>query len=673
MKRIWALAGWLTLGVGCDDGRASDPAPPVGEQIESRDAGCRGAACCAPDETYCSGKCIDVSSSSKHCGECGNSCASDALCEDGACVQEPRCEDGQLECAGACVDPRVDALHCGSCEKACDDGQRCNEGECACPAGTVACGNACVDTQASDSHCGACNEACPSAQSCIAGACACPPGRTLCGDQCADTQTSAEHCGACGKACMETQVCTDGTCRWPLGADGCADAAGGVSISGIDVYQTVRVPLLANGMAVQEERRNADVVAGRAAVFRVAVDLDMSAAARELSARVTVHNGAGEDTYFTKQRLPVSAMSSSPAGPFAVDVPADRVQAETTYSVEIVECGTAQGSKRSPRYPATGEVALEARETGKLKVVFVPVRANGRVPELTPAISKLYADYLKAMYPITDVEFSMSTEISTRYPLDWSWMLDQLRAKRRQEAPGRDVYYYGLVQPVPTWREFCPRSCTTGMANITTNAADASGRVGVGISYGDANSASNMAHELGHAHGRYHSPCGNAAGPDSRYPYNNGGVGVWGYDLRKDVFINPSSGKDVMSYCEPKWISDYTYQALVNRVAAVNAVGAAEVDTRPLSRWQVILVGAHSARWGHHFTQPDHPFGVEESAEILARDGTPIATVPAYRSQLADGDDTSSTLLVPEPDPGWYAVRLRAHGVPVELAFEGEP
>jgi len=72
-----------------------------------------------------------------------------------------------------------------------------------------------------------------------------------------------------------------------------------------------------------------------------------------------------------------------------------------------------------------------------------------------------------------------------------------------------------------------------------------------------------IAHELGHAHGRDHvqwPTTGNvpAAPFDSAFPYNNGSIGVEGWD--------PSSGAkstgtytDIMSYGTPRWISDYTF------------------------------------------------------------------------------------------------------------------
>jgi hypothetical protein len=72
-----------------------------------------------------------------------------------------------------------------------------------------------------------------------------------------------------------------------------------------------------------------------------------------------------------------------------------------------------------------------------------------------------------------------------------------------------------------------------------------------------------MAHELGHNFGRLHAPCGNPAGVDQSYPYANANIGVFGYDIIAGVAKSPTM-RDLMSYCDPTWISDYTYKGIMN-------------------------------------------------------------------------------------------------------------
>ena len=44
-------------------------------------------------------------------------------------------------------------------------------------------------------------------------------------------------------------------------------------------------------------------------------------------------------------------------------------------------------------------------------------------------------------------------------------------------------------------------------------------------------SAPTVAHELGHNMNLDHAPCGGAAGLDGGFPYPDGSIGAWGYDV----------------------------------------------------------------------------------------------------------------------------------------------
>ncbi len=55
-----------------------------------------------------------------------------------------------------------------------------------------------------------------------------------------------------------------------------------------------------------------------------------------------------------------------------------------------------------------------------------------------------------------------------------------------------------------------------------------------------------------------HAPCGGAANPDPDYPYADGNIGGWGFDIEQSTLVDPGQG-DLMSYCRPRWISDYQF------------------------------------------------------------------------------------------------------------------
>jgi hypothetical protein len=73
-----------------------------------------------------------------------------------------------------------------------------------------------------------------------------------------------------------------------------------------------------------------------------------------------------------------------------------------------------------------------------------------------------------------------------------------------------------------------------------------------------------LAHEIGHNWNYGHTRCaGSEGGPDPGYPYPNGTIGAYGYDLWASTLKDKTAYKDLMSYCNPQWISDYTYKKIL--------------------------------------------------------------------------------------------------------------
>ncbi len=74
-----------------------------------------------------------------------------------------------------------------------------------------------------------------------------------------------------------------------------------------------------------------------------------------------------------------------------------------------------------------------------------------------------------------------------------------------------------------------------------------------------------IAHELGHNLNLWHAPGCGPAGPDPEYPYEGGAIGAWGYDFVNESLVSAATS-DLMTYCLPQWISDYSFtRALAHR------------------------------------------------------------------------------------------------------------
>jgi hypothetical protein len=430
-------------------------------------------------------------------------------------------------------------------------------------------------------------------------------------------------------------------------------------VSQVAVYQTVKIPVMNGGTEVAPANRVTDVVAGRETLFRVFVTVGSGFTAREISARLVVVNDGTPNSYYQKKSISKNSTESDQATTFQLYVPKEQIKADTTFYVETVECGTSSGTVTSPRYPSgDAEAALGARDTGSLKVKFIPIRANNSVPDTSATALEVYKSYLLAMYPVSSVEITVGNELAASYPINWNSTLDAVRSRRNSDSPSTpsDVYYYGLLKPVATFNQFCGGGCTTGIGFVSNQA---SYRAAMGIGWADSASTTTLAHELGHNHGRNHAPCGGPDGVDQGYPYDEALVGVWGYDYREKVLIDPSNHTDIMGYCGSKWISDYTYDGLLTRIAQVNGALNQYVAPELIRPWRVLLVDAHGPRWGYPMDEPVPPNGTPEAAEILDAEGNVLAVVDVYRTEVGDMD--AASIQVPVPDPHWHAVRVAGY------------
>jgi hypothetical protein len=90
------------------------------------------------------------------------------------------------------------------------------------------------------------------------------------------------------------------------------------------------------------------------------------------------------------------------------------------------------------------------------------------------------------------------------------------------------------------------------------------GYIGGTSSIGLVDQTDVAAHEIGHNVGLPHVDCGGPAGTDPNYPYTGALIGNVGVDVYQQKLVSASEYKDLMSYCWPKWLSDYNYQKIFN-------------------------------------------------------------------------------------------------------------
>jgi len=185
-------------------------------------------------------------------------------------------------------------------------------------------------------------------------------------------------------------------------------------------------------------------------------------------------------------------------------------------------------------------------------------------------------DYTFRTYPVSSIALTTHTPIPFSGPClngvpkpwsntdpnnttTWSNMLNAVTDVWQAEG-SPNIYYYGLLHLD------CGSGCVAGIGWLGLQAAV--GFDGFGASHSGASDT--HAHEVGHNHDRAHAPgCG--AGNPGAFPYLDGSnraiIGNaahpnYGFDLTSKVIYPYANYFDFMTYCDPVWVSDFTYEAL---------------------------------------------------------------------------------------------------------------
>ncbi|MEO6419735.1 MAG: M66 family metalloprotease [Polyangiaceae bacterium] len=419
----------------------------------------------------------------------------------------------------------------------------------------------------------------------------------------------------------------------------------GLSIDEVAIFQATKISVAKAGAAVTSPT---PIVAGRDALIRLYVKPASGWSAKSVTAVLTLTTASGMalPQVTTTQTISVASTDAAPTSTFNFTVPGSSLPVGVKFSVAISDPSaseTASGTTSTARFPGDGSVAVLGTQSSgaQLRVKLVPVEyaadGSNRMPDVSAAQIESYRQEMLAIYPAAKVE------ITVRAPFHWTTAISasgsgfntilqaMVNLRQTDNAPD-DVYYFGAFAPSASFNNYCGGGCVTGLSGVNTQEDDATGRASVGVGFGDDSSAVTMAHELGHAHGRSHAPCGGASGVDSHFPYATGGIGPWGYNIITKALINPAQGKDIMGYCQPEWISDYTYTALFNRMAFVNMAKDMVMQQLPApTDYRFVDVAADgSLSFGQTTTLARAPSAEAHAVTYAAVDGTVLATATGH-------------------------------------------
>lgn len=349
----------------------------------------------------------------------------------------------------------------------------------------------------------------------------------------------------------------------------------GVTITKIALFQGVERPLMVDG---QEATTEVPIVVGREGVLRVFSATDGNYDGQPVIARLFLN---GSETPI-EQTVTINGnpMYTQPGTTVNFQLQGADIPPGFAYRVELARKTTAPSvTNPGVRYPADGFASTGAQSNGNtLRIQLVPIQygadGSNRLPDLSASQLAAYHDLFYVLYPAPEVEITVRDAVQWNQTVapngaGWEELLSYIGEVRANDQAPFDTYYYGIFSPSSSVGGFCGGGCVAGLGNIG-GPADAYARAAIGLGFSGTIATETAVHEIGHTHGRYHTPCGGAAGTDPEYPYPGAKIGAWGYNLTTQEFYNPEPYVDLMSYCSPIWVSDYTFTAFWKRMKAVN-------------------------------------------------------------------------------------------------------
>ena len=374
-----------------------------------------------------------------------------------------------------------------------------------------------------------------------------------------------------GEALPDTGADAGAAGQEPNGSAGAPLVSPQLSLRAISILQTHELPLMQAGEPVVVAARPAPLVAGKQALLRVFVDVQSSFVARPLLGVLDLKTPQVTRTLVSERTITQGSLADDLASTFVFNVDAADLGTTSTYRVRVLESDTTP----LVHFPETGYANLEAQTLRPFELVVVPFIANGFTPKMGDDELLALEHRLLALFPSPVVDIAVAAPVTLPGVVNgdgdgWDPALDEIYAQRAKAAPDHDVFYYGMMAPAASYGSFCANGCTLGLSNVAgPDEVEWRGAIGVTV-FPDGSGAKDawdtLAHELGHAMGREHAPCG-VDDPDPDYPYANASMGgIYGYDFDLMRLVKPKPSKDVMSYCTPVWISDYTYRGLFERL-----------------------------------------------------------------------------------------------------------
>lgn len=420
-----------------------------------------------------------------------------------------------------------------------------------------------------------------------------------------------------------------------------------VNITGFEVVQSV-----------QDANNGVPLVANRATVVRVFTTTssgdNLANTTMTLSA---VRNGTSLGSVSAgPQTLSSASSRSSYSSTFNFTLPANWLSGTVTLTAS--EDGTG----------VTNSTTLTFTSMPTLNVMLVPIRYTHTPNGVTysPPTQDRVSDWVMRAYPLSSINimwhlpYNFAGDLSSGQ--SWDTLLNEVSALKNGQ-PASTLYY-----------AYIPFDCgwfncnSGGIAGYGWIGYRASTGIDLPASWGNDAAGELAGHEWGHNFGRRHAPCGGPSGVDPNWPadpqYNGASIGEFGMDgilAGTPLLLNPASYVDMMSYCGPEWVSDYTYLALLQDQMTSGAAATAVAQ-------ESLLISGEVEADGHItlspiYALPQVPNPAPDGAyriELLDDDGQVMA---AYGAEVLEAEEQGFVsraihTAVPLPDEPVAGVRI---------------
>ncbi|WP_419858193.1 leucine-rich repeat domain-containing protein [Candidatus Palauibacter irciniicola] len=354
-----------------------------------------------------------------------------------------------------------------------------------------------------------------------------------------------------------------------------------------------------------------------------------------------------------------------------VMIPGDIIQPGLEMSVYIDPDATLDpelGVTR--RIPEAGWTVPDIREMPVLDLTVIPYLLQGSQDRSILNITDtLTADddllwEARTLLPVAGLDLTVHEPVFTSSH-DSFVLLRETALIRTME--GGSGYYLGTI-PGPFADAVGGRAQIGGWASVAQPAAEI------------------IAHELGHNMSLRHAPCGRPRSVDSAFPNTGGSIGAWGYDFRAEA-LKPPGTPDLMSYCRPRWVSDYSFaKALRHRLEDEAGADAARRTARAAAPTPSLVLWGGVDEHGVLFLEPAFVAEAPPPGPGLpapparyrirgtASDGEALFAIDVDMRPIADGNGGSGFAVALPVESAWSGrlAEIRLTGPEGEAVLDGD-